>query len=196
MDKLRITKGIHFLALNGIVVNMKEVVQSGADILREISKEVPDNMFGTDELYSIIKDMSESLDKKLDGVALAAPQISIPWRIFIVRYDRINNKEDEEGTQPDIGVYINPKIIKTSRRREDMDEGCLSVRGIYGNTLRHKRTTVKAQDTDGKSFTRGGGGILAQIFQHEIDHLNGILFIDHATQLYETEDNISEKQND
>jgi peptide deformylase len=68
-----------------------------------------------------------------------------------------------------------------------MDEGCLSVRGIYGKTMRHERATVKARDKQGISFERGGGGILAQIFQHETDHLNGILFIDHATHTKEAD---------
>ena len=64
-----------------------------------------------------------------------------------------------------------------------MDEGCLSVRGVYGTTKRHERVTVRARNQDGTKFERGGGGIMAQIFEHEIDHLNGILFIDHAEHL-------------
>ncbi len=66
-----------------------------------------------------------------------------------------------------------------------MDEGCLSVRGIYGKTYRYNRATVRAQDENGVTFVRGGGGLLAQIFQHETDHLEGILFTDHAIDLYE-----------
>jgi peptide deformylase len=64
-----------------------------------------------------------------------------------------------------------------------MDEGCLSVRGVYGTTKRHERVTLSAFDTDGKKFQRSAGGLMAQIFEHEIDHLNGILFIDHAERL-------------
>ena len=66
-----------------------------------------------------------------------------------------------------------------------MPEGCLSVRRLYGTTLRHERATIKAQDETGAWFTRGAGGILAQAFQHESDHLDGILFIDHADDIYE-----------
>ena len=65
-----------------------------------------------------------------------------------------------------------------------MEEGCLSVRGTYGKTYRHERATVRARDAEGKPFERGGGGLLAQVFQHETDHLNGILFIDHAFETY------------
>lgn len=164
---------------------MKEIVQKGAKVLRKTAKSVPDSLFGTPELASIIADMTETLDNEPDGVALAAPQIGLSWRMFIVRYDRIIAPKDTElVNNPEIGVYINPRILKTSRKREDMDEGCLSVRNIYGNTIRYKRTTVGAQRENGTHFSRGGGGILAQIFQHEINHLDGILFIDHATHIY------------
>jgi peptide deformylase len=64
-----------------------------------------------------------------------------------------------------------------------MDEGCLSVRGIYGTTLRHERATIRARDINGHTFERGGGGLIAQIYQHETDHLDGILFVDHAVEL-------------
>jgi len=166
---------------------MSVIVQDGEPVLRKISAPVPEELFGTPELRSIVDDMAATLDGQLDGVAIAAPQIGIPYRIFVVRYDRtIPPTPDGELEHPaDLGVYINPEFVKSSRRRLEMDEGCLSVRGIYGKTMRHERATVRARDIDGTSFERGGGGLLAQIFQHETDHLNGILFIDHATDLIE-----------
>ncbi|HEX8947283.1 MAG TPA: peptide deformylase [Candidatus Paceibacterota bacterium] len=166
---------------------MKEIVQEGTPVLRDIAQPVPKELFGSPELARMLKDMTAALDSAPDGVALAAPQIDLPYRIFIVRYDRIlpPGAPEEARTTPDVGVYINPKILKTSRRRVEMEEGCLSVRGIYGHTLRHERATISAQREDGSHFTRGGGGILAQIFQHETDHLDGTLFIDHALDLYE-----------
>ncbi len=154
-------------------------------MLRKIAETVPDDFFGTSKLTKIIASMTEALDKALDGVALAAPQIGISYRIFIVRYDRTLPPEKDVAQKPEIGIYINPKIIKTSRRRANVEEGCLSVRGVYGHLHRYERTTVSAQHEDGSHFTRGGGSILAQIFQHEIDHLNGALFIDYAKDLYE-----------
>ncbi|MHB1163034.1 MAG: peptide deformylase [Minisyncoccota bacterium] len=175
---------------------MKEIVQDGAPVLREVAKPVPEELFGTPELARIIKDMEESLDPEEEGVALAAPQIGIPYRIFIVRKDRVlpppyaprSSASGELPVPPEVlapqnDVYINPEIIKTSRKRALMDEGCLSTRGIYGTTRRHERTSVRAYRFDGSIFERGGGGLLAQIFQHETDHLNGILFIDHADHL-------------
>ena len=93
--------------------------------------------------------------------------------------------ETTEGDGKQLGVFINPRFVKSSKRQADMQEGCLSVKGIYGTTLRHERATVTAQNVKGEWFTRGAGGILAQAFQHETDHLDGILFIDHAIDLYE-----------
>lgn len=174
-----------------ILGNMKEIVQDSAPILRAIAKPVPEEMFGTSELARIIEDMKEALAPELEGVALAAPQIDVPYRIFIVRKDRtIPPPPFEEGATPPIPtpiheVYINPEIVKTSRKRAKVDEGCLSVRGVYGTTSRHERVTIRARAVDGSKFERGGGGLMAQIFEHEVDHLNGILFIDHAEHLVE-----------
>ncbi len=172
---------------------MKEIVQEGAPVLRDIAKPVPDGLFGTPELAQIIKDMEEALDKELEGVALAAPQIGVSYRMFIVRKDRTiipsrahKNTPPNTATsipKPEVEVYLNPEIVRTSRKRAKMDEGCLSVRGVYGMASRHERVTIRARLPDGKKIERGAGGLMAQIFEHEIDHLNGILFIDHAEHL-------------
>lgn len=170
---------------------MKEIVQDGTPVLRGIAQAVPEAMFGTPELAQIITDMETALDPQPEGVALAAPQIAIPYRIFIVRMDRVIPPQPyTEGEEAPVrkaqnDVYINPQIIKTSRRRTRMDEGCLSVHNIYGTTERYERATVRAQHEDGSTFERGGGGLLAQIFQHETDHLIGVLFTDHADHLIE-----------
>ena len=172
---------------------MKEIVQDGAEVLREIAKPVPEEMFGTPELAKIIADMKEALAPEFEGVALAAPQIGVSYRMFIVRMDRTlpppNPSSEATGVMENKvvvaqnDVYINPEIVKTSRKRAGMDEGCLSVRGIYGTVSRHERATIRARNFDGSHFERGAGGLLAQIFQHETDHLNGVLFTDTADQL-------------
>jgi len=174
-------------------MHMKEIVQQGAPVLDAVAEPVPEEVFGSAELARVIARMSEALDREPDGVALAAPQIGVSWRLFIVRKDRTLPPAPlvAEGTTislpppppAEIEVYINPEIIKTSRKRVPSDEGCLSVRGIYGTTRRHERVTVRARRPDGSKFERGGGGLLAQIFEHEIDHLNGTLFIEHAEHL-------------
>ncbi|MEK7157427.1 MAG: peptide deformylase [Patescibacteria group bacterium] len=176
---------------------MKEIVQDGAEVLRDIAQSVPEELFGTPGLARIVTDMKDALDPEIEGVAIAAPQIGIPYRIFVVRKDRtlppppLNaSQSDASGESrpdgivaPEHEVYINPDITKTSRKRARVDEGCLSVRGIYGTTNRHERVTVRARNQDGSPFERGGGGLMAQIFEHEIDHLNGVLFIDHAENI-------------
>lgn len=176
---------------------MKEIVQDGAEVLRATAKVVPEKMFGTPELTRIIEDMKEALDVEPEGVALAAPQIAVPYRIFIIRKDRTlppplnaapgaasgELPAPQEVLAPQIEVYINPDIKKTSRKKVHVDEGCLSCRGVYGTTKRHERATIRARNVDGARFERSGGGIMAQIFEHEIDHLNGTLFIDHAERL-------------
>jgi peptide deformylase len=161
-----------------------EIVQDGNPTLRAMAAPVPESMFGTPELKKIIDGMALALDGEKDGVAIAAPQIALPYRIFLVRYDRVITAPEGTAELPaDIGVFINPEFVKSSRRRVELEEGCLSVRGIYGKVLRHERATVRAYKEDGTKFERGGGGLLAQIFQHEMDHLEGMLFIDHAIEL-------------
>ncbi len=168
---------------------MSTIVQNGEPVLRKIAESVPEDLFGSSELRALVHDMEETLEKAPDGVALAAPQIGISRRIFIVRYDRILPPPEEgmPAHAPELGIYINPEFVKSSKRKVEMDEGCLSVRHIYGKTMRYERATVRARSIDGRVFERGGGGILAQIFQHETDHLNGMLFIDHASDLVEVD---------
>jgi peptide deformylase len=164
---------------------MKVIVQDGDPILRSTAKNVPESWFGTKKLSQIVSDLTETLEEEPDGVALAAPQIGIPYRIFIARIDR-TLPPPLKGEPPhpvELQIYVNPEIVKMSRKKHEVDEGCLSVRGMYGKTKRHERVTIKARKEDGARFTRGAGGILAQIFEHETDHLNGVLFIDHAKDL-------------
>lgn len=158
------------------------IVQNGDPVLRKVAKPVAQSEFGTQALATILEDMRIALESQKDGVALAAPQIGVSKRIFIVRYDRMTapTNDEEAEREAQIGVYINPEFVRKARKKEPMEEGCLSVRGKYGKTIRATRATVRAKDEHGKVFERGGGGILAQAFQHEIDHLDGILFIDHA----------------
>ena len=156
---------------------MVEIIQEPHKTLRDKAEIVTN--FGSPELFKLLDDMKVALDSQDDGVALAAPQINISKRIFIVSPKAYH--EDSEK----MFVFINPEIVKKSNDKKAMDEGCLSVRHMYGRTKRATRTTVSAYDEKGNKFTMEGRGLLSQIFQHEIDHLDGILFIDHATDLEE-----------
>lgn len=158
---------------------MKEIVQDGNPVLREKAKEVPTEDLTSDTIISLLKDMRETLKEKPYGVALAAPQIGVGLRVFIVA-DRVF---DEEQLKERTTVFINPIIIKSSKKTENLEEACLSVEGHFGTTTRAQQITVEAYNEHGVKFTRGASGLLAQIFQHEIDHLNGILYIDHARDI-------------
>ena len=166
---------------------MITIVQKDDKILRDIAKAVPKELFGTPKLKKILRDMSIALASQDDGVAIAAPQIGIPLRIFVVSGSVIEllypEKTNALQKKPKDIVFINPKIVKLSRESEVVEEGCLSVRYLYGTIERSKKARVRARDEKGVEFELGGSGLLAQIFQHETDHLDGILFIDKATNL-------------
>jgi len=159
-----------------------KIVQSEDVVLRLKAKPIQDEFFGSAKLKKIIKDMSQALAAEEDGVALAAPQIGLSWRLFIVS-GKIFSQEDKAPTK-DL-VFINPIITKLSKKRSSLDEGCLSTRWWYGKTRRSDKAAVEAFDENGKKFRWNGAGLMAQIFQHEIDHLEGVLFTDHAKDLTE-----------
>lgn len=156
---------------------MIEIVQNGHPVLRQKAVAITDSEFGTDELHTMLENMRDALATQDDGVALAAPQIAISKRIFVVSHKVLHDKEIDPDTPL---VYINPVITKKSFDKKKMDEGCLSVRPLYGKVRRASRATVRAYNEQGEQFEVTGRGLLAQIFQHEIDHLDGILFIDKA----------------
>lgn len=166
---------------------MNIIVQKNDKVLRQKACEVPVDEITSARIQTIIRNMQKALETQSDGVALAAPQIGQPLRIFIISkkaFSIIKNEDFEKSHYDDL-ICINPRIIKRSKKTQLMDEGCLSVRGFYGNVERSNQATIEAYDENGVKFTRGGAGLLAQIFQHEIDHLDGILFIDKAKDLEE-----------
>ncbi len=179
---------------------MKKILQKDAPVLRKVAEEVPLDSIGGKELNKVLSEMKEALDSQDDGVAIAAPQIGYALRIFVVsrRVEAIMNeekkiafanseteemKEEEDIDEGEDLVFINPVIKKISKERRFVDEGCLSVRYLYGKVSRATKVKIEAYDENGKKFERGGTGLLAQIFQHETDHLDGILFIDKAKDL-------------
>lgn len=164
------------------------IVQAANEILRQIAKPVPLTTIGNAIIVKAIERMKGALDAAEDGVALAAPQIGELWQIFIISpraFEENQKKKLDEKPTGKYLIFINPKITRTSRAKREMVEGCLSVRGIYGTTRRHERVSVEAYDEQGKKFSRHGSGLMAQIFQHEIDHLKGQLFTDIAKNLHE-----------
>ncbi len=180
---------------------MVNILQKDAPMLRVTTEPVNPKDFGSSRLKKIIANMKAALEKEEDGVAIAAPQIGIPLRVFIVSHRAFEFKNEAEvdkigkavrlptdteitsnnkkSSMVDV-VFINPEITKLSRKKVWLPEGCLSVRWLYGEVSRADKATIRAYDEHGKLFTRGASGLLAQIFQHETDHLNGVLFTDTA----------------
>lgn len=170
---------------------MVTIVQNGDPVLRHVALSVPPLEITNGKIKRIIASMKEALASQNDGVAIAAPQIGESLRIFVVSgkifdpdFKRGETNELEYGKYPDL-VFINPEFTKISKKTKWMQEGCLSVRWLYGEVKRSTNATVRAYDENGTMFERGGGGLLAHIFQHEIDHLDGTLFIDKAKNLEE-----------
>jgi peptide deformylase len=165
---------------------MIPILQQHEPVLREIAQEVPLKDITSAKIKKVLKDMKTALDSQEDGVAIAAPQIGVPLRIFIISGAVIDmlkkGAEKRDPTVPDL-VFINPEITKLSKAAEWMEEGCLSVRYLYGKVKRSIKASVVAYDEHGNKFERGGSGIMAQIFQHETDHLSGTLFIDKAKDI-------------
>jgi peptide deformylase len=183
---------------------MRDIVQNGHATLRAIAKEIPVAEIGSSRLRELILDMKKLLAKEEFGVALAAPQVGEGLRLFIVggsaelkrkRSDKKKDLDSEaegdhfEGMPEEDEVYINPVMVKMSRKKQDKHEGCLSVRGKWGMVPRAEKATVRAYNESGEKIERGASGFLAHIFQHEIDHLDGVLYIDKATELFEDKTN-------
>jgi peptide deformylase len=122
--------------------------------------------------------VDDMLDTMYDapGIGLAAVQIGVPRRILV-----IDVAKEEEGRQPQI--FINPEILASSDERSVYEEGCLSIPDYYAEVERPARVTVRHLDIDGKERTVEADGLLATCLQHELDHLNGVLFIDHISKL-------------
>lgn len=156
---------------------MTKIVSKENSALRQIAREVTNSEFGKPALKKVLSDMRKALDEQDDGVAIAAPQIGKSLRIFIIS-NKINLRTKQF-------IYINPQITNHSKETAWMEEGCLSVRWLYGKVKRYKKATIKALNEKGEMFTVGASNLLAQIFQHEVDHLEGILFIDKAKEVHD-----------
>ena len=139
----------------------------------------------------LVDDMVETM-LVAPGVGLAAPQVGVSQRLITVQLPE-PDPEDEEGVEQygehagTLYVVVNPKITRRSKEMVDGVEGCLSVPGFMGEVERHEMVVVTGQDRHGKPFRIKAAGWLARVFQHEIDHLNGQLFIDIAKQVWEIE---------
>lgn len=138
--------------------------------LRQRSEEVTPEELAQPETQAFLDELEKAMFA-YDGVGIAAPQVGVFKRCIVV------NAEGNGAT-----VYCNPEILEKSFRTAEGEEGCLSVPGVYGLVKRHKRVTVRAVTRDAKVVTLELDGLAAVVWQHEIDHLNGVLFIDKITK--------------
>ena len=168
----------------GEVISMaiKKILRYGTESLRQPSKEVHKV---SKKITDLVNDLLETM-YSANGVGLAAPQIGVNYRVFV-----LDVSTNEEKLKP--MVFINPKIIKKSGAIIS-NEGCLSFPEAYTDVRRYKDVTVKALDAHGRPFVleANGGTLLTRCIQHEFDHLDGILYIDHCINRFET-DNVLAK---
>lgn len=161
-------------------MTIREIVTLPNKILRQNARKV--TSFDA-ELQTLIDDMVDTM-RAAPGVGLAAPQVDVPLRVIVVEFSE--DPEDEE-TPPKLYTLVNPEIARASAEEELGTEGCLSIPGIVGDVERPLTVTVKGLNRRGQSVKIKAGGWLARIFQHEVDHLNGVLFVDQAERVWQVE---------
>jgi peptide deformylase len=161
---------------------MSKLVPPTHPALHTIAEEVTPEEFNDGTLAKIVKDLRSAIKQyDVDGyaaVAIAAPQVGISKRVFI-----IEDQSKDADRLPSL-VAVNPHFTSVSKKTQEMGEGCLSLPNLYGLVRRHKNVTMSALNEDGQLYERGAGGLLAQIIQHEYDHLDGILFPDRAERTW------------
>lgn len=144
------------------------------------------------EVKRLMNDMLDTV-KHANGVGLAATQISRSLNMALIYLSEIENRRESEKNLPPF-IIINPKIIESSGETTVMEEGCLSMPGVYGEVERPKKITVEFYDTAGKKHTLTDDTFLARVLQHEIDHLNNILIIDKLGKVSQGEELLNKYQ--
>jgi peptide deformylase len=160
---------------------LREVIKLPNPVLRRKAHKVTD--FGN-EFQNLIEDMIETMRNE-PGVGLAAPQVNVSQRLIVVEYPEDDSIED---AAPRLFIVANPEFKEMSEELVKGIEGCLSVPNLLGQVERPLEVKVTGLDRRGKKQTINAKGWLARIFQHEVDHLNGILFVDRALELYQPEE--------
>jgi len=156
---------------------LREIITVPNEVLRRKTHKI--TTFDKD-LQKIIDDMVETM-REAPGVGLAAPQVGLLERLIVVEYDEDDEIEDSPKK---LYVVINPEIIKASEETEKGIEGCLSIPGLVGEVERSLAVVIKGQNRRGQPLKFKAEGWLARIFQHEIDHLDGVLYTDKAVKVW------------
>lgn len=161
-------------------MSLRPVLVYDDPLLREKSRRV---RRVSPALQQLVDDMIETM-RAANGIGLAAIQVGVPERVIVVEVpeegEEGEEEESEENSRPrKLYAVVNPKLARRSREVEEGIEGCLSVPGLVGEVERHRAVTVKGWDAQGQDVRIRVDGLLARVFQHEIDHCDGILFIDY-----------------
>ena len=164
------------MALRKIVTLPEAVLRRKAHAVTKFDK----------NLQIVIDDMIDTM-REAPGVGLAAPQIGLSERIIVVEYFERQEDEEKEDAPKKVWALLNPEIVKSSEETLVGVEGCLSIPGLVGEVERHAAIQIKGLNRHGKLTKIKAEGWLARIFQHEIDHLNGVLFPDRATRVWKPE---------
>jgi peptide deformylase len=140
------------------------------------------------EISALIKQMREIMTEAI-GVGLSANQLGLDLRLFVaqIRATKLRSANSIVSEDQKFYAIFNPEIVKASKEKSLLEEGCLSVPGYYGEVERPEKITLAGQDRYGKKVKIKAWGLLAKVFQHEVDHLNGILFIDKAKSIQKIE---------
>ncbi|MBS3784428.1 MAG: peptide deformylase [Anaerolineae bacterium] len=157
---------------------IRRIVFSNVPVLHETSRRV---RRVDEDVQELVEDMIETM-RDADGIGLAAVQIGVPERIIVVEIPVVSEEAEEKPDEPletELYVLINPELVHASEELEEGIEGCLSVPGWVGEVERHQSVTVAALDRSGRKIRLQAEGLLARVLQHEIDHCQGVLFIDH-----------------
>ncbi|GIK65001.1 MAG: peptide deformylase [Chloroflexota bacterium] len=161
---------------------VREIITPQNPILRKKANKVTN--FADPKLQTLIEDMVETMHDA-GGVGLAAPQVAVSQRVIVIQLPDDEESKEEYGENAGVlFVVINPEIVKSSEEMIEGVEACLSIPGYFGKVDRNVAITVQGQDRTGKEFRIKTRDWLARVFQHEIDHLNGVLYIDHAKEVW------------
>ena len=165
-----------------LTMAIRNIITPENPLLRKKALRVTD--FGSG-FQTLVDDMVETM---LDapGVGLAAPQVAVPQRLFVARLPDDEEAKKEYGKLAGVVfVFANPELVKVSKEKVEGVEACLSIPGYAGKVDRYERIVIKGQDRQGKEFRMKADGWLARVFQHELDHLEGKLYIDIANEVWE-----------
>lgn len=176
-------------------MSLRKIVTLPEPVLRRKAKTV--TTFDKN-LQTTIDDMVETM-REAPGVGLAAPQIGLSERLIVVEYyekeeDEVKAEETGEEIAKKVWAVLNPEIVKASEEKVMGVEGCLSIPNLVGEVERHLEIQVKGMNRHGKPMKIKAKGWLARIFQHEIDHLNGVLFTDRATRVWQPPTEVEEEK--